>query len=190
MTTLEMSRINISNPFIIGMLCHRQNLLHIPGTQCFISTQHTQALTIAKLRRTDYQAYYLAGRFRLQFLWSLMIDAIGKGTAVEVSILRHSLPMIVKGINRSLLGIYIELMLNHKPFGLDCSSFTFYTIIIGIRFLWRFNTPVACPSFTICCLERKFQFTFLRLNVYDDLLAEHHFIINIKLYCHKTLKGS
>ena len=190
MTALKMSRINISNPFIIGMLSHRKNLLHIPSTQSFICTQYTQTLTITKLRSTDYQTHNLAARFRLHLLWNLMIDAIGKGAAIEESILRHSLPMIVKGINRSLPGIYIELMLNHKPFGLDCFSFTFYTIIIGIRFLWRFNTPVACPSFTICCLERKFQSTFLRLNVYDDLFAEHCFILNIKLYCHKTLKGS
>ena len=136
MAALKMSRINISHPFIIGMLSHRKNLLHIPGTQCIICTQYTQTLTIAKLRSTDYQTHNLAARFRLHLLWSLMIDAIGKGTAVEVSILRHNLPVVVKGINRSLLGIYIEQMLNHKPFGLDCSSFTFYTIIIGIRFFW------------------------------------------------------
>ena len=136
MTVLKMSRINISHPFIIGMLSHRKNLLHIPSTQSFICTQYTQTLTIAKLRSTDYQTHNLAARFRLHHLWNLMIDAIGKGTAVEVSILRHSLPMIVKGISRSLLGIYFELMLNHKPFGLDCSTFTFYTIIIGIRFFW------------------------------------------------------
>ena len=42
-----------------------------------------------------------------------MIDAIGKGAAVEESILQAYLPSIVKGINRSLPGIYIELMLNH-----------------------------------------------------------------------------
>ena len=136
MTALKMSRINISHPFIIGMLSHRKNLLHIPSAQCFICTQYTQTLTITKLRSTDYQTHNLAARFRLHLLWNLMIDAIGKGAAVEESILRHCLPMIVKGINRSLPGIYIELMLNHKPFGLDCSSFTFYTIIIGIRLLW------------------------------------------------------
>ena len=190
MTALEMSRINISNPFIIGMLCHRQNLLHIPGTQCFISTQYTQTLTIAKLRSTDYQAHNLAARFRLQLLWSLMIDAIGKGAAVEVSILRHSLPVVVKGINRCFFGIYIELMLDHKPFGLDCLSVTFYTIIIGIRLFWRFNTPFACPFFTINCLKGKFQNSLSGLNVYDDLFAEHHLILNIKLYCHKTHIGS
>ena len=134
MSALKMSRINISHPFIIGMLSHRKNLLHIPDTQSFICTQYTQTLTITKLRSTDNQTHNLAARFRLHLLWSLMIDAIGKGTAVEVSILRHSLPMIVKGISRSLLGIYIELMLDYKPFGLDYSSFTFYTIIIGIRF--------------------------------------------------------
>ena len=136
MTALKMSRINISNPFIIGMLSHRKNLLHIPGTQCFICTQYTQTLTIAKLRSTDNQTYNFAARFRFHLLWSLMIDAISKGTAVEIRILRHNLPVVVKGINHSLLGIYIKPMLDHKPFGLVDTSFTFYTIIIGIRFFW------------------------------------------------------
>jgi len=184
MTALKMSRINISHPFIIGMLSHRKNLLHIPSAQSFICTQHSQALTIAKLRRTDYQAHNLAARFRLQLLWSLMIDAIGKGAAVEVSILRHSLPVVVKCINRCLFDIHIELMLDHKPFGLYYSSVTFYTIIIGIRLFWRFNTPFACPFFTINCLKGKFQNSLSGLNVYDDLFAEHHLILNIKLYCH------
>ena len=183
---LQMSSIQIHHPFVIGVLCHLQHFFCIPCTQHVVGTYHSEAFAITKLRGTHDEAYGLGIVLHRQFFWSLVIDAIGEGTAVKISILRYHLPTVIVGELIRLGGVQFQTMLHEKPLGLEHPAIALYTIIIGVSLCWLFYTPVKRPSLAIESGHREPKFLILLLNVQDELLAEQGFVFYVKMNCHKT----
>ena len=111
MIGLQGTGINIHNPLTERMLHHRNHLLRVPGSQNIVRSYHTQAFAITKLRSTNYETHYLAVILRLHLGYSLMVDAISKGTAIEISILWNHFPMVVEGNVLTSGGCHIQAML-------------------------------------------------------------------------------
>ena len=189
MRTLQLGSIQIYRPFIIDMLSHWYHVLKLPVTQYLTCAQQSEALTITQLRSTNDDTDCLSIVAWLHLLRSLVVDAVSKGTTIQVGILRYHLPVIVERIFRSLLRCHIQAMLHQKPFSLQHNALTYYTIIIGVSLLSRFYTPIIRPALTIERCQRELQFLIIFLNVDDNLLAEHCLIRNMKMYNHKTQKG-
>ena len=189
MRTLQLGSIQIYCPFIIDMLSHWYHVLKIPVTQYLTSAQQSESLTITQLRSTNNNTDCLSIVTWLHLLRSLVVDAVSKGTTIQVGILRYHLPVIVERIFRSLLRCHIQAMLHQKPFSLQNNALTYYAIKIGVSLLSRFYTPIIRPALTIERGQRKLHFLIIFLNVDDNLLAEHCLIRNMKMYNHKTQKG-
>ena len=186
MRTLQLGSIQIYRPFIIDMLSHWYHVLKIPVTQYLTCAQQSEALTITQLRSTNDDTDCLSIVAWLHFLRSLVVDAVSKGTTIQVGILRYHLPVIVERIFRCLLRCHIQAMLHQKPFSLQNNALTYYTIIIGVNLCWLFYTPVKRPSLAIESSHREPKFLILLLNVQDELLAEQGFVFYVKMNCHKT----
>ena len=71
-----------------------------------------------------------------------MVDAVGKGSAIEISILWYRIPVVVEGILLCTLSCHIETVLHEQPLSLAHLALTLYTIIIGIGLVNRFHTPI------------------------------------------------
>ena len=183
---LQMNSIHICHPFVIGVLCHLQHFFCIPCTQHIVGTYHSESFSITKLRGTHDEAYGFGTVLHRQFFWSLVIDAIGEGTAVKISILRYHLPTVIEGELIRLGGVQFQTMLHEKPLGLEHPAIALYTIIIGVNLCWLFYTPVKRPSLAIESGHREPKFLILLLNVQDELLAEQGFVFYVKMNCHKT----
>ena len=95
---------------------HGQRFVKVPLAQNLLCSYYSQSLTLAQLRRTHYKTQSLGVGRGLHWLWFEMVDTVGEGTAVEISILGHCIPTVVHYIIGSCTARQIEHVLHRLPF--------------------------------------------------------------------------
>ena len=143
MIGLQTGGIYVYSPLIICVLGHVQKFLGIPCTKNIVSSYKSQTVTSAKLGGSNNDANCLRTIVHRHLAWNLLIDAIGEGAAIEISILWHIAPKVIKMIIITTARCHVKTVLYHEPFCLAYASVSLHTIIIGIGTPRWIHTPLA-----------------------------------------------